>query len=561
MDAGRRWERIETLTRELTEGFSVTETRGEAEMGERIYAKLAQIPYFQNHPEYLLRLPIKDDPLGRISVLALVRGEQGSSGRTVVTLGHYDTVGISDYGALAQYANQPDVLTEKLKQLDLPPNVREDLESGDYLFGRGILDMKAGDAILIQLLEEVSRDAEHLEGNLIFAAVCDEEGNSKGMLRLVPELVRLKETQGLDYLALLDTDYVTTEYEGDQSKYIYMGTVGKVMPTFFIVGKETHVGEAFKGLDPNLLAGQLITRIDLNPEFCDVAEGEITIPPVSLQQRDQKTEYSTQIAKTAVLFFSYATHHSTPDQILARMRQAAEECFQQVIDQLNQRYRVYCTMVNRPFEVLPWRARVIPYQELYERVRREVGPQLDHMVAKKCAEWNTDENLDTCTRTTRLVEYVHSLWSDQDPVIVVYLTPPYYPHVSVRGETEKERELLAAVQQAIQAAGSQEEIVCKYFFPYISDLSYGGAPDDPEIVQALEHNIPGYGSLYRLPLREMAKLQIPALNIGPFGYDAHKWTERLEKRYSFQVTPELVRQTVFGLLNRGEQGEKDGQKT
>lgn len=126
-----------------------------------------------------------------------------------------------------------------------------------------------GDAILIQLLEEVRRDAEHLEGNLIFAAVCDEEGNSKGMLRLVPELVRLQETQGLDYLALLDTDYMTAEYEGDQSKYIYMGTVGKVMPTFFIVGKETHVGEAFQGLDPNQLAAQITQRINLNPEFSD----------------------------------------------------------------------------------------------------------------------------------------------------------------------------------------------------------------------------------------------------------------------------------------------------
>lgn len=561
MDAGRRGERIEALTRELTEVFSVTESRGEAEMGERIYAKLAQIPYFQNHPEYLLRLPIEDDPLERISILALVRGEQGSSGRTVVTLGHYDTVGISDYGALAQYANQPDVLAEKLKQLDLPANVREDLESGDYLFGRGVFDMKVGDAILIQLLEEVSQDAEHLEGNLIFAAVCDEEGNSKGMLRLVPELVRLKETLGLEYLALLDTDYMTAEYEGDQSKYIYMGTVGKVMPTFFIVGKETHVGEAFRGLDPNQLAAQITQRINLNPEFSDREAGMAAMPPVSLQQRDQKTEYSTQIAKTAVLFFNCVTYHSTPDQILARMRDVAEECFQQVMEQLNQRCQTYCAMLGRPAAPLPWRPRAITYQALYDAVRREAGPGLDQMVREKCGELSRDPALDACGRTTKLVKYVHSLWSDQDPVIVVYLTPPYYPHVSVRGETEKERELLAAVQQAIQAAGPQEGIVCKDFFPYISDLSYGAAPDDPEIVQVLEHNIPGYGSLYRLPLREMAKLQIPALNIGPFGYDAHKWTERLEKRYSFQVTPELVRQTVFSLLNRGEPREKDGHET
>ena len=154
MDSDGRAERIEALTREMTEVFSVTETRGETEMGERLYRKLAQIPYFQRHPEYLLRLPVENDPLERISILALVRGGKGNSSRTVVTLGHYDTVGISDYGALAQYANQPDVLAEKLKKLDLPPKVREDLESGDYLFGRGVFDMKVGDAILIQLLEE-----------------------------------------------------------------------------------------------------------------------------------------------------------------------------------------------------------------------------------------------------------------------------------------------------------------------------------------------------------------------------------------------------------------------
>lgn len=345
---------------------------------------------------------------------------------------------------------------------------------------------------------------------------------------------------------------MTAEYEGDQSKYIYMGTVGKVMPTFFIVGKETHVGEAFRGLDPNQLAAQITQRINLNPEFSDREAGMAAMPPVSLQQRDQKTEYSTQIAKTAVLFFNCVTYHSTPDQILARMRQAAEECFRQVIEQLNQRYQTYCAMLGRAAAPLPWSPRAMTYQTLYDAVRREVGPGLDQMVQEKCGELSRDPALDACGRTTKLVEYVHSHWSDQDPVIIVYLKPPYYPHVSVRGETEKERELLAAVGRAIQAAGPEEGIVCKDFFPYISDLSYGAAPGNPEIVQALEHNIPGYGHLYRLPLREMAKLQIPALNIGPFGYDAHKWTERLEKRYSFQVTPELVRQTVFGLLNYGD---------
>ena len=38
---------------------------------------------------------------------------------------------------------------------------------------------------------------------------------------------------------------MTSEFEGDENKYVYIGTVGKLMPSFYVVGKETHVGESF----------------------------------------------------------------------------------------------------------------------------------------------------------------------------------------------------------------------------------------------------------------------------------------------------------------------------
>ncbi len=44
--------------------------------------------------------------------------------------------------------------------------------------------------------------------------------------------------------------------------------------------------------------------------------------------------------------------------------------------------------------------------------------------------------------------------------------------------------------------------------------------------------MPGFGTKYSLPLEEMQKLNLPVVNIGPFGKDAHKFTERLEKDYS-----------------------------
>ena len=130
-------------------------------------------------------------------------------------------------------------------------------------------DMKSGDAVIINLFEEVVKDLDNFEGNLIYAAVCDEEANSSGMLSVVPKLVELQEKEGLEYLALLDTDYITAEFIGDESKNIYIGTVGKLMPSFFVVGKETHVGESFNGIDPNEISSAIMTRVNMNTEFCD----------------------------------------------------------------------------------------------------------------------------------------------------------------------------------------------------------------------------------------------------------------------------------------------------
>ena len=148
-----------------------------------------------------------------------------------------------------------------------------------------------------------------------------------------------------------------------------------------------------------------------------------------------------------------------------------------------------------------------------------------------------------------LVEYVHGLWSDKDPIVIVYLTPPYYPHVYVEGKSEKDKALLAAVDKAVTSTQTDYKLVYKKFFPYISDLSYGAAPKDPEIIRALKRNTPGFGIFYDLPLKEMQALDLPVLDIGPFGKDAHKFTERIEKHYTFEVAPELVYKTVMNLLH------------
>ena len=543
-------ERIEQLAVELTNQVSVVDTKGELDVSQKVYDILSEMDYYKDHPEDLRFVDAEDDKLGRKSVVALLRGKKGNSKKTVILIGHTDTVGISDYGSLKEYAGKPYELTEKFKEIahTLPDEARRDLESGKYLFGRGLFDMKAGDAVIMAIIEELSKDIENFEGNLIYAAVCDEESNSKGMLSVIPELVKLQEKEGLEYLALLDTDYMTSEFEGDENKYVYVGTVGKLMPSFYIVGKETHVGESFKGIDSNQIASAITNRINLNTDFCDIVEGEVTLPPITLKQRDLKPEYSVQTSKTSTLFFNYATHSSTPDEVLEKMKDASMEAFQLTINSLNQQYEKFCKLAKREYKKLDWKARVMSYDELYKEVKEELGNELDEKIAQLTEEMLKDDSIDSRDFSLKLVELVHNLWSDREPVVIVYFAPPYYPHIYVEGNQPKEKALLEAVEDAVNTTESDYKLVYKKFFPYISDLSYGAAPKDPKIIAALKNNMPGFGSKYNLPLEDMQKLDLPVLDIGTFGKDAHKFTERLEKEYSFEVTPVLVYKTIMNLL-------------
>ncbi|MDK2917791.1 MAG: hypothetical protein PWQ37_524 [Candidatus Petromonas sp.] len=541
--------KIEELTIELTNIKSIVGTKTELDIVEKIYQKLSEMDYYKKHPEFLKYVDFIDDKLGRKSVLATLKGKKGNSKKTIVLIGHTDTVGISDYGNLKEYATKPLELVDQLKKVTLPEDAKKDLESGEWLFGRGIFDMKCGVATLMCIIEDISKNIEDFEGNLVFAAVADEEGNSGGMLSVVPQFVKMQEKEGYEYLAVIDTDYMAPRYADDNNRYIYIGTVGKLMPSFYIVGKETHVGEAYKGLDPNQIAGAITEKINLNFDFCDIAEGEVSLPPITLRQQDLKQEYSVQIAKTATLYFNYSTHKSTPDEVMEKMKNAAHEAFENVVENLNKQYEVFCKQSGFPHKKLPWQPRVMSYQELYNRVKEEMGDNLDSKVKELTDELMKDGGLDERDFSLRIVEEVHKLWSDKDPIVIIYFSPPYYPHIYVKGNDYKEKLLLKSVEKSVKEVNTDYNIVNKKFYPYISDLSFVSAPKDENVMKALKNNMPALSSKYNLPLGDMQKLSLPVVNIGPFGKDAHKFTERLEKKYSFDIAPKLVYKTILNLLS------------
>lgn len=540
--------RIEDLTLKLTSILGVVGSKEENDVVEKVYEKFEAMDYYKENPDYLKYVDAIEDSVGRKSVVATIKGKKGNSNKTVVLIGHTDTVGVSDYGELKEFATKPLELIEKLKDVTISEEAREDLESGKYMFGRGIFDMKFGVSTLMVIMEEISKDIENFEGNLVFAAVCDEEGNSAGMMSVVPELVKMQKEHNFDYQAVVDTDYSAPRYVGDENRYIYIGTVGKLMPSFFVVGKETHVGEPYKGLDPNQITSAITQEINLNMQYCDIAEGEVSLPPITLRQQDLKTEYSVQVARNAYVYFNYATHTSTPDEVMDKMLKASHQAFDRVIDDLNKEYKTYCEMSDYPYAKLPWKPRVISYNDLLEKVKEEKGEELQKMIDSLSKKLLADETMDGRDFALKMTEAVHSMWSDKDPIVVVYFSPPYYPHIYVEGVEPKDKKLIDSVDDAIANASDEFEIVRKKFYPYISDLSYAAAPKEDNVLEALKGNMPGFGVKYDLPLEDMQTLSLPVVNIGPFGKDAHKFTERIEKQYSFNVLPGIVRDTIMNLL-------------
>jgi arginine utilization protein RocB len=320
-------EEVLALTKQLVNIESVVNTPGEKVIAHSLHTIISLMPYFKENPDYVTVEQTIQDTIERYNVLAFIKGTRGTSNRTVILMGHMDTVGIEDYTQLKDKACSPDDLMDALKKESLPASAKEHLNSGDWLFGRGVLDMKSGVASHLYLLNYYSLHPEKLNGNIVFLSECDEEDSSHGILSALKTLKRWKEEHGFEYAAAINSDFVSPRYKGDMNRYIYKGTVGKLLPSFFITGAETHVGSAFEGLDPNFIAAELTRQINYNPDLCNEAFGETTVPPVSLKQTDLKPSYTVQTALSAYVYYNFFIHSWSPKEVLDKLKEQAAIAF------------------------------------------------------------------------------------------------------------------------------------------------------------------------------------------------------------------------------------------
>ncbi|QXM06793.1 M20/M25/M40 family metallo-hydrolase [Crassaminicella indica] len=522
---------------------SVSGTKDEINMAKEIYNIFNEMTYFKENPKYLSLNPIPHDPLGRYFVTALVKGK---GDKTVVFINHMDTVDYNGFGPYKALALDAEKLTRTIDPDKLPKEARDDLLTGDWIFGRGIMDMKCGGALEIGLLGEVSENVEAFEGNLLFLSVPDEENNSAGMIGAIPILNKMKEEYELDYVAVINNEphpFIDGKHD------LHIGSMGKVLPVFYCMGKETHAGQLLQGLNADLLLADIQREMELNMELVDGVDGEYTYPPTALKMSDTKELYNVSTPHTAYAYYNVLTLQFTPKEIMEKLVRIAEKAFNNTLNKFKDTIKAYKEVANEEF-ICPWEPKVYTYEEIYKYNVENIGESfVKHM--EEFIDKYKDEAEDERDFAIQVMGEACRLCPDRDPKIIIGFAPPYYPHVRNKGETEKEKRMLECVDQLIKYSKEKFNVDWRInkFYKQLSDMSYCGVQDAQDILEKLKPNMPTLGYTYFLPLEEMAKFNSPVLNLGPWGKDLHKFTERLHAPFAFEVMPKILKFAIMYLLS------------
>lgn len=518
-------------------------------------------------------------PDGRRNVSCLLSAPTATE-RTLILTAHYDVVGVDEFKSLdpsgtGEIAFFPERLREILEtQLragaaadalrDLNERERHGgVERPVWLFGRGSVDMKSGLAINIAMMRAFARQPELLSGNLLFLASPDEENESAGILSALPKLLEMRVSRRLRYIGAINTDYTAPRSSDERERYIYTGVVGKLLPSFYVLGDPTHVGEPFRGIDANQVAAELVRRLNLNTRLSDSyptgsdSPQEVAVPPVTLKMRDLKPSYNVQTSAEAFVYINWLTYTISPQTALDMLESEVTEALKSVFADRDARFQDFRGLQPRPRQYVPF---VLRFSDLCQRVRQKKGwfgeagsesfaTWLDALVREIVDGGEGQLQIPAATHkgdareiSQQVVARLAAEAELTGPAVVLFFSPPYYPHIQpAMGE------LVDAIAQLLEedALNPDRAIQLRGFYPYIADISYlrldeSVATDLPALVE----NMPLYDHGYRLDFESMRALDCPVVNIGSWGKEAHGLYERLHMPYSFRVVPQFIFETI-----------------
>ncbi|MGM0846297.1 MAG: M20/M25/M40 family metallo-hydrolase [Bacillota bacterium] len=536
------YDQIELLTETLIDHESYNNTDGERRKAEQIKEIIETFPYFQQHPENLWTQPVPGDEHGRFNVFAKISGK---SERTLLFHGHLDTVGTDDFGILKPHAHDPEFLERYFSDFDGDEKVKKDAQSGKWMFGRGSLDMQSGIAVHLANLLYFSTRHEDLEGNLLFLFNPDEESEHAGMIAAIDELYRMK-MEGTQFLAAINNDFISPVYDGDCKRYIYTGAAGKLLPCFYIAGREAHVGDILTSIDPTRIASHINLQVNQNIDLLEDIEGEFVLPPSCLYFKDKKTVYNVQTPLETRMYFNYFVYKKTSKEVLEELLVIAKESVKELEVSSKEKYEKYRSLHGFPEREVSWKVEVTAFEDFVQELS-ERGFNPEEVMNETLQKMKGEDRREIAFS---IVEALQQLDPDKTPRVIIFFAPPFLPHNYLSSENEYGKKVNTVLKKCLKKTAEEtgEEFEIKRFFPYLADGSFLSLHESDEEIEAFKDNMPMIESLYPVPIDRIRELNIPSINIGVYGKDGHQWTERVYKPYTFETLPQIIRGVTKELL-------------
>ena len=269
--------RVLELTQRLVATPSVVDSDGEGDIAALLEHYLTEQSSDLSHVQ-VTGVDV-DKPTKCRAVMAYAPATN-TTRKTILLMGHIDTVGLEPYKSYSDFAFDD----EKLKAQFInhsDPEVAQAAASPDWAFGRGWLDMKGGVATIVEVFLNEARKGE-LAANIVLLLTPDEESASLGLRTLAPKLAELKHEHELEFVRVINADYTAPLFDGDERRYFYSGTVGKLLIGLSVFGATTHAGETFDGVNASSLCGYLSFAMEHNRRLLAGVGGEWLPPPTVL---------------------------------------------------------------------------------------------------------------------------------------------------------------------------------------------------------------------------------------------------------------------------------------
>jgi arginine utilization protein RocB len=193
------------------------------------------------------------------------------------------------------------------------------------------------------------------------------------------------------------------------------------------------------------------------------------------------------------------------------------------------------------------------FAELYQQALDDSGSTFKQAYDKfldSLAAGIERQQLNMPEATFQIVEMILGHVKDLSPMGVIALCPPYYPPV----HNDDCPKLPACVQNLpdhlIRFAADrwQETYRQANYIMGLTDMSYAALQNAENIIPHIGPNMPLWQKTYDIPFAAMAALSIPVINIGPWGKDHHKFTERVYKPDLYDRTPALLEYAIDYVL-------------